>query len=159
MVSVFEIQAQNSAVGPVHLPVVLWMIPAGGSISSLIPGLKSTHSLTFAICGWSLPTSSRTEPANILLRSQHLLPEADLLVQVDATQCFFPCSESVIAGILLSEQILGIPLPGIFLRSIEDSIVREARRRNLALSDPTSTPPFSSLEEHLFGWVRRLKFW
>ena len=47
------------------------------------------------------------------------------------------------------------------MRGIEDSIIGESGRRNLALPDPTSAPfsSFQVLEEHLTVKVTRLKFY
>ena len=64
---------------PARLSVVLRMISAGGFGACLILRLESACSLNLTICAWSLPTS-RTEPANFLLRYYHLLPVSDLLV-------------------------------------------------------------------------------
>lgn len=129
----------------------LW--PDSHAVSSqplhLVP---STPFSTFYIksCqGARPPISSRTEPANFLFRSYHLLPVSNLLVQVSTIQRFYPCSFLALPSLLVSPSLSmcwGKLPPGrcVFMRGIENRIVGESGRRNLALSDPTSIPPFSS---------------
>lgn len=83
------------------------MISAGGFGACLIPRLYSTHRLTLTICGWSLPTRSRTEPDNFLLQSYHLLPTSDLLIQVTTAKHTYPCSAPILTAVSFSVHSLG----------------------------------------------------